>query len=370
MDSPLRLGVIGFGHFAKFSLPHLLAAGDVKLVAVSGQRPQKLPLALSNVAGLNTVNFMGVDQLLESDEVDIVYIATPPSTHYSYTKRALRCHKHVICEKPLSLIAKQARVLEKLARKRNLLLAVNQMQRYNPMVLFLKKLIDSPVLGKFVYGHLENHAGIAGLPPDHWFWNRKKSGGIFLEHGVHFFDLFNFLFGEGQLVNSERIIDSTYERQVRCTTIHNESIVDMYHGFTQKTNQEVQKWNFVWENGYVELSGWIPQRLVLDAQLQPPAAELMKEFLDRSFGDSTYRYNTTIIPNTIGSNSFGQIHLEVEDSREKGELYGWLLTTMFNDQLAWLRDKHHQRALTADDGVKAVEIAEKATKKAIAVKRS
>lgn len=74
------------------------------------------------------------------------------------------------------------------------------MQRYNPLYTMVADLIQSQMLGKVLHGYLENYASDEGLDPDHWFWDRSKSGGIFLEHGVHFFDMFEGWLGRGEVV--------------------------------------------------------------------------------------------------------------------------------------------------------------------------
>src|ERR1043166_7156595 len=93
------------------------------------------------------------------------------------------------------------------------------MQRYNPVFDMVRRLIDSRVLGEFLHGYFENYASDEGLPPEHWFWDREKSGGIFIEHGVHFFDLFNGWLGPGQVVAAQRTLrpGTNLEDQVNCT---------------------------------------------------------------------------------------------------------------------------------------------------------
>ena len=53
-------------------------------------------------------DLVDVDVLLAADDVDLVYIATPPFLHYPQALAALRAGKHVICEKPLALTVAQA----------------------------------------------------------------------------------------------------------------------------------------------------------------------------------------------------------------------------------------------------------------------
>ena len=90
------------------------------------------------------------------------------------------------------------------AHKRSRLLSVNLMQRYNPIFDAVERLIQGGALGELLHGYFENYASDENLPREHWFWDRAKSGGIFIEHGVHFFDLFAGWLGKGTVVAAQR----------------------------------------------------------------------------------------------------------------------------------------------------------------------
>src|ERR1035438_1204334 len=68
-------------------------------------------------------------------------------------------------------------------------MTTNLMQRYNPLYGQISQLIKSQLLGNVLHGYFENYACDEGLGSEHWFWDPKKSGGIFIEHGVHFLDI-------------------------------------------------------------------------------------------------------------------------------------------------------------------------------------
>ncbi len=113
-----------------------------------------------------------------------------------------------------------------------------------------------------------NRAGDAGLPPEHWFWDESISGGIFVEHGVHFFDLLHAWLGEQELLDAwqlhrpqSQIID-----QVGCDVRYGEqTTVDFYHGFHQPTPLDEQEVRLIFERGEVRLIGWIARELTLRA---------------------------------------------------------------------------------------------------------
>src|SRR5207249_1944460 len=56
------------------------------------------------------------DAVLERPDIDVVDVATPNDSHYDLSMRALKAGKHVLCEKPLAMTAKEAREMAAAAR--------------------------------------------------------------------------------------------------------------------------------------------------------------------------------------------------------------------------------------------------------------
>ena len=127
-------------------------------------------------------------ELLDRTDIDIVHLATPPFTHAALATAALEAGFHVLCEKPLATTLPDAERLVRLAAECGRVLAVNLIMRYNPLCQAVKGLVESQVLGNPLHAVLINAAQDETLGADHWFWDQEKSGGIFIEHGVHFFD--------------------------------------------------------------------------------------------------------------------------------------------------------------------------------------
>lgn len=65
--------------------------------------------------------------------------------------------------------------------------AVNLVMRANPLIACLRAWYQAGWLGRPERWHVENWAR-GELPAEHWFWDRSRSGGVLVEHGVHFFD--------------------------------------------------------------------------------------------------------------------------------------------------------------------------------------
>ncbi len=263
----VRIGVIGCGGFGLYALQQFAQVAGVNLTGMAGTHRQA-SIAAARRFGIPDVE--EIDKLLGRDDVDLVYIATPPFLHHDQAIAALRAGKHVICEKPLAMTVEEADVMIAEARKRKLLVVANLMQRYNPVYDAVSGLVRSKVLGEILHGYFENYASDENLPPEHWFWDRTKSGGIFVEHGVHFFDLLEGWLGPGTVAAAQRGIrpgsSPPIEEHVHCTVRYAPDVlVNFYHGFHQAGRMDRQELRLVFERGEVTLFDWVPTRVRVHA---------------------------------------------------------------------------------------------------------
>ena len=97
-------------------------------------------------------------ELLASDDVEAVVIATPVPTHYPLARAALEAGKHVFVEKPPAMHVAEMEELIGLAEARGLVLMPGHLLLYHPAVQKLKELVDSGELGEVlvVYGNRQN----------------------------------------------------------------------------------------------------------------------------------------------------------------------------------------------------------------------
>lgn len=128
------------------------------------------------------------NSLVNDKDVDIIYVATPHTHHYSCTKLALEAGKHVLCEKPFTLNSLQAEELIKLAKKKNLFLMEAVWTRYFPLVIDLQKMLfEEKVLGNIqrVHADLSMTFDINNLPKTHRLIDPNLGGGALLDVGVY-----------------------------------------------------------------------------------------------------------------------------------------------------------------------------------------
>ena len=256
LPKPVGYGLVGAGAFGGFCVETYQALPELNVRAVADAHPE----TAARFAEAHGLEAMTLDAVLADPEIQIVHIATPPSTHREIAGRALETGKHVLVEKPLATTVLDGEALLTLAKEHGRVLAVNLVMRYDPLLLAAKRIADAKLLGEPLRATFENLAKDAALGPEHWFWNPALSGGIFVEHAVHFFDLFAWLFGPGEVRCADAVIrpGSDAVEAVRCTVRHGDVLADSYHGFTQAEAMDRQEMRLIFERGDIRLREWVP----------------------------------------------------------------------------------------------------------------
>ena len=358
----IGIGILGFGGFAMFAAQQFAQVPGAVLRCIAGTH-REASLACARRFGLADVQRAEV--LFAMPDVQLVYIATPPFLHHEQARAALRAGKHVIVEKPLAVTMEQADELVSLARDMRLLLVTNLMQRYNPLFGQIRALVDSKLLGDVLRGTFENYACDEGLAPDHWFWDPTKSGGIFIEHGVHFFDMFAGWLGGGRVESAGRVLrpGSGIEEQVYCTARYGDVPVTFYHGFTQAGRMDRQELRLLFERGDVTLREWIPTQAVVRTALDEAATRTLASIFPHARIDVEHLYapsERTFHARHKTYDAYQRITLTSAPAA-KMTVYGDLLRAMLADQLAFIAEPSHPRVITEDNGRESLRMSVRAT---------
>ncbi|TWU23385.1 1,5-anhydro-D-fructose reductase [Novipirellula galeiformis] len=361
----LGIGVIGCGGFGFYAMQQYAKIPNVNLIAVSDPNRAAAERAAKH---FGLIDAPSVDSLCQRPDVDLVYIASPPFLHHRHAIAALTADKHVVCEKPLALSLAQADEMIAFAKASDRIVVANLIQRYNPLADRVGKLIANQILGKPLHGYFENYASDEQLATDHWFWDPEKSGGIFVEHGVHFFDLFASWLGNGEVVAAQRCLRQprAQEDQVQCCVRYRDEIlVNFYHGFHQTARMDRQEIRIVFERGDVTLHGWIPTRLSLDAivsdadeaQLVALFPDATLDLLESYFGEQRVchgRHEAFPVDR--------RIRISTGQDSDKMNRYGELVRALMEDQLKRISEPSHQRRLTELHSREALRMAVQANR--------
>jgi predicted dehydrogenase len=356
----IRIGVNGCGGFGLFALQHFMQVPGVEVVGMAGTQR---PAALAAAARFGIDAAEDIADLVRRDDVHLVYIATPPFLHHRQAMTALAAGKHVIVEKPLALTVAEADELIASAGQRGLLLVANLMQRYNPLFDAVRRLIQTRLLGDVLHGWFENYASDENLPAEHWFWDRSKSGGIFVEHGVHFFDLFAGWLGAGRVEAAQvgQRPDTALEEHVHCTVRYpGGALVSFYHGFHQAGRMDRQQLRLVFERGDLTLFDWLPTRARVHALLDERQTRALCDLFPGARLDVCAAYggrDRACRGRGQDIDAYQIVDLSWGDGQVKLPLYGQLLRSFMADQVAWIRDRQHPRVVTEANGRDSLALA-------------
>lgn len=180
----IRVGLLGYGAIGHEHSRAARAVDGLELTAVCDTSASRLTAAELAAPGIATTT--DAHQLLERDDVDLVVVSTPPSTHASWAQQAIRAGKHVVVEKPFAIRTSEADEVLQEAQTADLLAVVYQNRRFDPDHLAVRRAVRDGRLGEVF--HIETFVGGYGHPCNLWHSDEGVSGGAFYDWGSHVLD--------------------------------------------------------------------------------------------------------------------------------------------------------------------------------------
>ena len=180
----IRVGLLAYGAIGDEHNKAVQSTSTMTLAAVCDPNPDRLAAALLLAPDAKT--FSDADEMLDSGEIDLVVVSTPPNSHYAWAKKALTRGLHVVLEKPMALTTDECDELMALAAASNLRLVVYQNRRFDNDFVTIKHLIDSGEIGEVF--HYESFVGGYSKPCSFWHSDAEVSGGAIFDWGSHFID--------------------------------------------------------------------------------------------------------------------------------------------------------------------------------------
>lgn len=148
MEQPVRWGIMGAARIAR---QFVRGIGQSRGSVVSAVASRNLARAIEFAKEHDIPRAFGsYDELLQSPDVDAVYVPLPNSMHAEWTIRALEAGKPVLCEKPFAASAGEAREMVAASRRTGMLLAEAFMYRFHPMYERVFGLIESGAIGRVI----------------------------------------------------------------------------------------------------------------------------------------------------------------------------------------------------------------------------
>jgi predicted dehydrogenase len=192
MTDKIRWGILGPGRIAHNFAQGLAVLPDAELLAV-GSRSQANADAFG--AEFDVPHRYASYQALVADpEVDVIYVATPHSSHRESSLLCLRAGKAVLCEKPFTVNAVEAEEVIALARERGLFLMEAMWTRFLPAFDKIRELLSQGVLGELRM-LIADFGFRAPFNPQSRLFDPRLGGGALLDVGVYLVSLASMAFG-------------------------------------------------------------------------------------------------------------------------------------------------------------------------------
>ncbi len=145
-----RISLIGFGYWGPNVAKNIYNNNDMVLYSICDYQESRLKIARS-IYIEQTCYELDYKKILSDPEIDAVAIAVETSGHFNLTKEALLSGKHVYIEKPFTDTVAEAEELKELADSLGLIIHVDHIMIYHPVIRKIKEMFDSGELGDILY---------------------------------------------------------------------------------------------------------------------------------------------------------------------------------------------------------------------------
>ena len=175
---PVRWAILGLGGYAQNNiLPNFQHCKHSKLTAVISGTPDKAKgvAAKYGLPESKIYSYANLEKIKDDEEIDVVYVITPPGTHHEFTLRALAAGKHVVSEKPMASYAKDCQEMIDAAKKAGKRLGVGYRCHYDNNQLESIRLCRTGALGNIRTIH-SDHGFTMGW--DNGWHSRRPLGGF------------------------------------------------------------------------------------------------------------------------------------------------------------------------------------------------
>jgi predicted dehydrogenase len=201
----LRVGLIGCGWIGRFHSTGIRAiarreALDITYVGVADLDPARAA-SFAEITGARAYD--SPDALLDSGDIDVVYICVPTGGHKDLVLKAASRGLHVFCEKPLATNLADVEEMVAAVDRAGVRAGVGLVLRHSPILTVMKELMDDPTLGRpmAIVFRDDQFFPIQGHYASEWRKDCSIAGaGTLLEHSIHDIDVLNWFAGNVRTV--------------------------------------------------------------------------------------------------------------------------------------------------------------------------
>ncbi len=214
-----RLGLVGAGRMGRTHLRALDESSDVRIVSVA--EPLEA-LRDDAIAHFDVTGYTSLSDMLASGGIDGALIVTPSDSHVDVITLVAAAGLPILCEKPCGVTADDTRRAQRIVRDAGVALQIGYWRRFVPELLVIRARISNGDMGDLLSLSCLQWDG---EPPSAAF--RSRSGGVFIDMGVHEFDQARWLTGSdfvqisavaSPAISDPDVADDPDSAQVLCQT--------------------------------------------------------------------------------------------------------------------------------------------------------
>ena len=256
MKNNYKVGIIGCGSIFQRHLEAINENENFELISICDINSE---LCSSIGTRLGVKSYSSYKEMIKNEDINFIVICTPNSTHFEQSKFALENNCDILVEKPVCFNPEQILEIQKISSKNNKKAYCVLQVRLNPTIQLVKEVLNTNLLG--------NIRGVSLIQrwqrPLEYFsgWRAEPliGGGTLYECGIHYLDVFQYLFGLPRVVASKSYM-TKHKQQLIEDTIY--TIVDFgeYGGTCEITisaepqNLETSL-SIMGSNGFIKIGG-------------------------------------------------------------------------------------------------------------------
>ncbi|HEY9004955.1 Gfo/Idh/MocA family protein [Ohtaekwangia sp.] len=193
----LRVAIMGLGSYGTRVAEAMQTCKYARVTGVISGTPSKIKDWQSRytIPDKNCYNYENFDRIKSNPDIDAVYVITPNALHHDHVIRVAKAGKHVICEKPMAVNAREAQEMIDACKQANVKLLIGYRMHFEPKTLEVIRMRKNGEFGKILF--FQGLSGFRIGDPTQWRLNRQLAGGgAMMDIGIYSINGSRYMVGE------------------------------------------------------------------------------------------------------------------------------------------------------------------------------